>query len=245
MSDSTLDALGSVQNRLADAPELRATVEVDEQGRQIYTALAYDLSEPDRHGTTMTAGSLDADLERGVPLMLWHDRESFPVGKVISWEHTEKGPVARFIFADYDKAHLARTLVDTGFLQAVSVGFIPKEGFVREADDVVVFTRSELVELSLTATPSSRGALIDLKRSIDDLAGSADSLSDEAPAVESVDPANPVEERTEDGAMTYTDESGVTVIIPEDVVLENLAKRIEEENTQAIRWRRANRMRSS
>lgn len=183
MSDS-LDVLGSVQNRLADAPEVRATVDVDEGGRQLYTALAYDISEPDRHGTTMTPGSLTADLDRGVPLMLWHDRESFPVGKVVSWEWTEKGPVARFIFADYDKAHLARTLVDSGFLQAVSVGFIPKEGFVRDADDVIVFTRSELVELSLTATPSSRGALIDLKRSIDDLAGEVDDVpSSEAPVV--------------------------------------------------------------
>ena len=240
MSDSTLEALGSVQNRLADAPELRATVEVDEQGRQIYTALAYDLSEPDRHGTTMTPGSLDADLERGVPLMLWHDRESFPVGKVVSWEHTERGPVARFIFADYDKAHLARTLVDTGFLQAVSVGFIPKEGFVREADDVIVFTRSELVELSLTATPSSRGALIDLKRSIDDLAGSADVPSDETPDV-AVEPANP---SSEDGA------AGELVGDWHEAAAEDVAGDAPADETpadrdaaQLARWQRANRMR--
>jgi HK97 family phage prohead protease len=243
MSDSTLEALGSVQNRLADAPELRATVEVDEQGRQIYTALAYDISEPDRHGTTMTPGSLDADLDRGVPLMLWHDRESFPVGKVISWEHTERGPVARFIFADYDQAHLARTLVDTGFLQAVSVGFIPKEGFVREADDVVVFTRSELVELSLTATPSSRGALIDLKRSIDDLAGSADVPSDETPDA-AVEPANPESER-EAGA------AGELVGDWHEAAAEEVAGDAPADETpadrdaaQLVRWQRANRMRN-
>jgi len=240
MSDLTLDALGSVQNRLADAPELRATVEVDDEGRQIYTALAYDLSEPDRHGTTMTPGSLDADLERGVPLMLWHDRESFPVGKVVSWEHTERGPVARFIFADYDKAHLARTLVDTGFLQAVSVGFIPKEGFVREADDVIVFTRSELVELSLTATPSSRGALIDLKRSIDDLAGSADVPSDETPAAD-VEPANPESTETHhsellgdwggEDAPAYGADAPDARNLPDD--------------EQLARWQRAQRMRNA
>jgi HK97 family phage prohead protease len=242
MSDSTLEALGSVQNRLADAPELRATVEVDEQGRQIYTALAYDISEPDRHGTTMTPGSLDADLDRGVPLMLWHDRESFPVGKVVSWEHTERGPVARFIFADYDRAHLARTLVDTGFLQAVSVGFIPKEGFVREADDVVVFTRSELVELSLTATPSSRGALIDLKRSIDDLAGSADVPSDETPD-DAVEPANP---ESEDGA------AGELVGDWHEAAAEEVAGDAPADETpadrdaaQLVRWQRANRMRGA
>lgn len=196
MSEVTLEGLGQVQSRLADTPELRATVDVDAQGRQVYTALAYDITEPDRHGTTMTPGSLEADLDRGIPLMLWHNRESFPVGKVISWEHTERGPVARFIFADYEQAALARTLVDTGFLQAVSVGFIPKEGYVREADDVVVFTRSELVELSLTATPSSRGALIELKRSLDNLAGSAD-LSDGTIAVE---PATHQETRGDCGA---------------------------------------------
>jgi HK97 family phage prohead protease len=198
MSDKTLDALGTVQKRVADAPELRATYNTDENGKQVYKALAYDITEPDRHGTTMTPGSLEADIERGIPLMLWHDRESFPVGKVIDWQHTERGPVARFVFADYDKAHLARTLVDTGFLTAVSVGFIPKEGYVRDGDDVVVFTRSELVELSLTATPSSRGALIDLKRSIDDLAGSSSELSDEAPPADDVEPANPESELTTD-----------------------------------------------
>jgi HK97 family phage prohead protease len=242
MSDLTLDALGSVQNRLANMPELRATVEVDEQGRQIYTALAYDLSEPDRHGTTMTPGSLDADLNRGVPLMLWHDRESFPVGKVISWEHTERGPVARFIFADYDKAHLARTLVDTGFLQAVSVGFIPKEGFVREADDVVVFTRSELVELSLTATPSSRGALIDLKRSIDDLAGSADVPSDEAPAAD-VEPANPESDTVE--AVELAVELDVTVEEAPAYGADAPDARNLPDDEQLARWQRAQRMRNA
>lgn len=245
MSES-LDILGSVQNRLADAPEVRATVEVDEQGRQVYTALAYDLSEPDRHGTTMTPGSLDADLERGIPLMLWHDRESFPVGKVVSWEHSERGPVARFIFADYDKAHLARTLVDTGFLKAVSVGFIPKEGFVREADDVVVFTRSELVELSLTATPSSRGALIDLKRSIDDLAGdgTSDGLSD-APVLPAED--TQAEEPVDLELAAATVEAGVTegsdASAPE-AGAPDVGGDISEQERLA-RWKRAQRMRNA
>ena len=240
MSDS-LDVLGSVQNRLADAPEVRATVEVDEEGRQLYTALAYDITEPDRHGTTMTPGSLDADLERGVPLMLWHDRESFPVGKVVSWEWTEKGPVARFIFADYDKAHLARTLVDTGFLQAVSVGFIPKEGFVRDADDVIVFTRSELVELSLTATPSSRGALIDLKRSIDDLAGDVDAvrLSD-APAVPVEDGTELAPDATADEPATADDSDASA---PEAGASE-VDGDLSSDEGQLRRWQQTQRMRN-
>lgn len=160
--------IGEVQSRVTTV-DTRAlgTPRFDQEGRRIYRALAYDTSNLDRHGTTMTPDAIK--LTGPVPVLLFHNRDSFPVAKVIEWNITDRGPEAGFVFADTDEAATAEALVATGFLRGVSVGFIANEGYVREDDGAIVFTDAELVELSLTPTPSSRGALVDLKRSIDDL----------------------------------------------------------------------------
>ncbi|MEY3641128.1 MAG: hypothetical protein RLZZ199_933, partial [Actinomycetota bacterium] len=33
-------------------------------------------------------------------VILWHNAESLPVGRVVKWTMTEQGPVAGFVFAD-------------------------------------------------------------------------------------------------------------------------------------------------
>jgi HK97 family phage prohead protease len=197
--DALRDMLGTVTSRVATFDERAVAGSHDDAGRRVYTALAYDITTTDTYGTTMAPGALQA-AEGGVPLLLFHDRASFPVGKIVGWDHTERGPEARFVFADTEQARTAEALVAGGFLRGVSVGFIPSDGFVRE-DGVVVFTDAEVVELSLTPTPSSRGALVDLQRSIADLVGSDGSPSDETPAA-AVEPANPSCDETEDRDLT-------------------------------------------
>jgi HK97 family phage prohead protease len=166
------DMLGTVQTRVSAVDDARSILDVrrvDADGRRIYRALAYDTTTTDRHGTTMTPDALKLT-EAGVPVLLFHNREAFPVAKVVEWTITDRGPEAGFVFADTDQARTAETLVAGGFLRGVSVGFIARDGYVNDAG-TVVFTDAELVELSLTPTPSSRGALVDLRRSIDDLVG--------------------------------------------------------------------------
>lgn len=154
------------------------SITTDTEGRRVYTALAYDTTSLDRHGTTMTNDALKL-APGGAPVLLFHKSDAFPVGKVIGFSAGPMGPEAQFVLhAETEEARTAQALVDAGFLRGVSVGFIPRTAEFREEDGAIVYTDAELVELSLTPTPSSRLALVDLKRSIDDL------LADEAPAVE-------------------------------------------------------------
>ena len=148
---------------------LTDAVRTDETGRRVYTALAYDTTSVDRHGTTMTGDALRM-APGGAPVLLFHNSDAFPVGRVTGWQAGPRGPEVEFVLhGETDEARTAQRLVDLGFLRGVSVGFIPTKATMREADGVLVYQDAELVELSLTPVPSSRLALVDLKRSIDDL----------------------------------------------------------------------------
>ena len=163
---SPLDDLGKVERNRGivgtNSPSF------DAQGRRVYWALAYDSTELDRHQTGMTPNAFSksaGDLE--FPILAFHNRESYPVGKPVDTSYDERGLSVGFIFADTEEAKTAEQLVAGGFLRGVSVGFIPTDGYKREEDGAVIFTEADLVELSLTPTPSSRKALIDLSRSLD------------------------------------------------------------------------------
>lgn len=139
----------------------------DTEGRRIYRALAYDTTAIDLHGTTIVNSAFrEVDLSN-LPVILFHDGERFPVGKIVEWLVGENGPVAGIVFADTQEAREAELLVSTGFLNGVSIGFIGWKS--EKIDKVLTYTDVEVLELSLTPTPSSRTALINLERSIQSL----------------------------------------------------------------------------
>lgn len=138
-------------------------VERDEEGRQIYTALAYTYDVVDTYNTTLARGAMAHVRPEDFRILEYHKSDRDPVGKPLSVTETPEGPVVSFVFADTPRARELQSLVDGGFLRAVSVGFIPTDGYVR-GDGIQVFTRCDLHELSLVNTPSSKGALISLAR---------------------------------------------------------------------------------
>jgi len=162
-----MDSTYSLQRRDGVVLDGRAAVpgaRLTDDNRRIYRALAYDITSVDRHGTTIDRAAFrPVDLDN-FPLILWHTDNQFPVGRVIEWTMTEQGPVAGFVFADTAEAREAELLVATGFLNGVSIGFIGYEA--ENQKGVTVYTDVEVIELSLTPTPSSRAALVNLERSI-------------------------------------------------------------------------------
>ncbi len=179
---------------------------VDEAGNATYTALAYDTSASDLHGT-----GIDPAAFRSLPMLpvlLWHDRASFPVGKVTGWTPSESGPVAHFAFhALTGSAREANALVDAGMLDGVSIGFL---GYAAEdRDGVPTYTDVELIEISLTPVPSSRGARISVARA-EDVAPAED--TEDAPAV----PAEPVEAAAEQPAAEVELEAPAAPASPTD-----------------------------
>ena len=168
-----------------------ATGKTDSEGRRIYWTLAYDATSTDLHGTRMSVDAFQGSAEAlDFPIILFHNKASFPVAKPVAIEYDERGLNVGFVFASTPEARIAEELVAGGFLRGVSVGFIPRDGYVDEEDGATVFTKADLIELSLTPTPSSRKALIDLTRSLgedpEQLAIFLDTLSEEmdAPAEE-------------------------------------------------------------
>lgn len=170
-----METLGQIVRRDGIVLDTRSNVtpgaRLTEDGRRIYRALAYDVTNVDRHGTTIAPNAFRAPALENLPVILWHDADSLPVGRVVEWTMTEQGPVAGFVFADTESAREAELLVATGFLNGVSIGFIGWD--YDTIDGVPTYLDVEVVELSLTPTPSSRGALVNLQRSIDAIQANA------------------------------------------------------------------------
>lgn len=116
-----------------------------------------------------------------LPLLLWHDNRSFPVGVSEEWRDNDDGLdcVWRIDTSDELAVEAARKARD-GYLTGLSVGFAPimdlgKDGRdrnnIRDLDDngVMWITRKQarLLEVSLTPTPAYAGAKVQLVRTRD------------------------------------------------------------------------------
>lgn len=121
-----------------------------------YQVLA-STSSVDRQGDVIDQNGWELDNYKKNPVMLWaHDYSSLPVAKVSEITVDARGLVASYEFASADGNPMAaqiKELVDGGFINAVSVGFIPKE---RNGS---VISKSELLEISFVPVPANQDAL--------------------------------------------------------------------------------------
>ena len=105
-----------------------------------------------------------------LPLLLWHDNRTFPIGKAEKWRESADGLDCVWKLDQTDeRAREAAQKARDGFLTGLSVGFAPIVDDEIEIDDmgVVSITRREarLLEVSLTPTPAYAGAQVSLVRS--------------------------------------------------------------------------------
>lgn len=121
-----------------------------------YKVLA-STSAIDRAGDSIDQSGWDLGNFKKNPVMPWaHDYSALPVAKVTSIEVTDKGLEAEFEFAPAEGNPMAqqiKVLYDEGYLNAVSVGFIPKK---RNGN---VITEAELLEISFVPVPANQEAL--------------------------------------------------------------------------------------
>lgn len=125
--------------------------------------------EWDRMQERFAKGAWDLEAYKKNPVvLLQHDGHQFPIGKAVSIAEDEHGLLAKTVFhEETEEAKTAFRLYETGFLNAFSVGFIPKQ-FV--AEDLpggkgkgIVFTNAELYEYSAVSIPANPGALVSLE----------------------------------------------------------------------------------
>lgn len=129
-----------------------------------YKVLA-STSAIDRQGDSIDQSGWDLSNFKNNPVMPWaHDYSALPVGKATSIEITDKGLEVEFEFAPAEgnpMAQQVKVLYDEGYLNAVSVGFIPKE---RKGN---IITKAELLEISFVPVPANQEALRLAYKSLD------------------------------------------------------------------------------
>ncbi len=112
----------------------------------------------DRQGDVIDQTGWLTDNYMKNPVMLWaHDYSELPVAKCIKLSvDASIGLICDFEFASAEanpKAGQIKMLYDEGFMNAVSVGFIPKE------QNGNIITKAELLEISFVPVPANQDAL--------------------------------------------------------------------------------------
>lgn len=146
----------------------------------VYSVMA-STPDVDRSGDVILPKAYKASLKAYLkknPVILWmHQHDQPPIGKAVAGEILKDGLQIDFKFADTPQAQQIRYLFDEGFLNAVSVGLLPKEAIwdpdeVRRVLDrekveydadhppVRVFTDAELLEVSAVTVPANANALL-------------------------------------------------------------------------------------
>jgi uncharacterized protein len=104
---------------------------------------------------------------KGLPLLLFHNRESFPIGNSTDWDHRADGLYGTWHINESSEAQRAASAAYDGELTGLSVGFVPERPhYDPDAEPLPELTHyeSRLVEVSLTPTPAYEGAEVALVR---------------------------------------------------------------------------------
>lgn len=119
-----------------------------------------------------------SEAARELPLLLWHDNRTFPVGVSHEWRDNDAGLDVVWKMDGSDEANRAADLAEQRMLTGLSIGFAPIRSDweyvpMDEWDpdlgpdhmDKVTRQESRLLEVSLTPTPAFAGAKVKLVRS--------------------------------------------------------------------------------
>jgi len=117
--------------------------------------------EQDREGDVIEAGGIDLAAFKQNPVVLWaHDYSQLPVGKCTAINQTKNEISAVWKWLQGDPfADRVKAAWNQGILNAVSVGFKPKESSALPDGKGVRFTSCELLEFSVVPVPANAHAL--------------------------------------------------------------------------------------
>ena len=123
----------------------------------------------DRDGEIVKADGLGVTDYTKNPVVLWsHDLRAEPIGRVVGIEQDLKNKRVYFdiIFAPTEDGARIEKLVSTGFLKAVSIGFVVDDYEFDE--DVLTFTKTRMHEISLCSVPANQEALLEESKSMEE-----------------------------------------------------------------------------
>ena len=155
---------------------VRVEKAVSENNKEILYVIA-STSNIDRDGDTIAVTGWEFDNYIKNPVVLWaHDGWNPPIGRAVNISITNKQELAmgieflnRQIYPDgfseelihehIKFAEMTYYMYKSGFINAFSVSFIPKEWKFRD-DDGIDFLKQELTELSCVSVPANPEALV-------------------------------------------------------------------------------------
>jgi HK97 family phage prohead protease len=127
----------------------------------------------ERHAGNSFKRSTDG-AAKGLPLLMFHDHRSFPIGVSTAWEHSD-ALYGSWRLNDSPESQRSASAARDGELTGLSVGFLPSRSQWDHVDDWdpdlgpdhmdrVTHTESRLAEVSLTPTPAFTDAEVLLVR---------------------------------------------------------------------------------
>jgi HK97 family phage prohead protease len=146
---------------------------------------------PDRYGDTVDQSGWDTAAYEKNPVLLWaHSYTTPPVGKVGRLDKSGNLTARDVTFTTPEQHPFGAQvgeMVRAGFLNTVSVGFLPLEWEeVRSPEGALTgyrFTRQELLEISVVPVPANPQALVEGRAFAKALVSWADGLPQDAPAI--------------------------------------------------------------
>jgi len=131
-------------------------------GERTLTALI-STGATDRMDEVLDPAGIDLRNFRKNPVVAWaHDYSALPIGKALWTRKDPKGIISKVKFAEHPFADEVFNLYKDGFLNAFSVGFIPKEstkGNTDKGEPWRTYTKWELLEYSAVPVPANPEAL--------------------------------------------------------------------------------------
>lgn len=173
-----LDPKDVLRAKRAEVPQIRARGgQATDDGNRVITYVASD-ETPDRMGDVIKVSGWDLTSYKRNPVVLWgHDSSSIPpIGRSLNVRRGQdakgnKALMASIEFAPAEAYEFAETVYQlsrSGFLNAVSVGFMPQE--IKDISDKekaalgmpaygVMYSKASLLEISVVSVPANPSAL--------------------------------------------------------------------------------------
>jgi HK97 family phage prohead protease len=169
------------ERRVFHLDTLEARAVDDDSGRRLITGLAapYNVETPigGVYLEVLAPGVFKRSIKnmaasgKAMPLHMFHDTKTWPVGKAVGWEDTERGLVGTWeiIPEGVDEvADKAYRMAQDDFINGLSVGFQPIRSDIDPGTDTrpprVTRLEARMFETSMVSAPAYAGAQITLVR---------------------------------------------------------------------------------
>jgi HK97 family phage prohead protease len=137
------------------------TFPVAAKGNDVEAQAVITTREEDREGDIIEADGIDLAAFKRNPVVLWaHDYSTLPVAKCTALSQTRTSITAAWKWLRNDPfADRVANAWKQGILNAVSIGFRPKESRALPSGKGVRFLTAELLEFSIVPVPANASAL--------------------------------------------------------------------------------------